>query len=115
MKRRTFTAQQNVKFFLAHGGLCNICGGKIDAVREKWEREHVIPLALGGEDDEANMRPAHVKCHRSKTDQDVSNIARAKRREARHMGAKPKSKWPSRPMGQRFTTKVKQLDEAYDD
>lgn len=88
MKRRHFTAQQNIKFFLAHNGLCHICGGKIDAVREKWEREHVIPLALGGADDEANMRPAHAVCHRNKTNADLASVAKAKRNEAKHFGAK---------------------------
>lgn len=113
MTRRRFTAKQNLEFFLAHKGECHICGGRINAVTEKWEREHLIPLALGGADDESNMRPAHVKCHREKTDSDVTAIAKAKRREARHFGAKqPKRKIQSRGFGQ-FKSNTKQLHEEF--
>lgn len=55
---------------------------------EGWDVEHMIPLAMGGEDDPQNWAPAHRKCHRGKTSEDVSNIAKAKRREARHLGAR---------------------------
>lgn len=48
--------------------------------------EHRIPLAMGGEDAEANWELAHIKCHRTKTSDDVGQIAKAKRREARHLG-----------------------------
>lgn len=115
MTRRRFTAKQNLEFFLAHKGECHICGGKIDAVRSSWQREHVVPLALGGADDESNMRPAHVKCHREKTDSDVTAIAKAKRREAKFYGAKqPKRKIQSRGFGQ-FKPNVRQLVEGYDE
>lgn len=115
MTRRRFTTKQNIEFFLAHNGECHICGGKIDAVREKWEREHVIPIALGGADDDSNMRPAHVKCHREKTDGDVAAIAKARRREAKHMGAQlPKRKIQSRGFGQ-FKSNVKYIDRELND
>ena len=56
---------------------------------QAWEVEHVIPFAMGGADDMTNWRPVHARvCHAGKTKQDVSDIARAKRREARHVGAK---------------------------
>lgn len=115
MKRKRYSATQSVLFFIAHGGKCHICGGKIDAVREKWQREHIIPLALGGADDESNMAPAHVKCHREKTDSDVAAIAKAKRREARHFGAeRPKQKIKSRGFGQ-YKSNTKQLVEGWND
>lgn len=86
MTRRRLSNTARVALFQAHDGRCHICGGKI-AAGEAWEVEHVIPLAQGGDDDEANMRPAHAKCHKAKTAKDAADTARAKRREARHIGA----------------------------
>lgn len=94
MKRRTWTAKRKLAVFEAHGGCCHICGGKIH-VGEPWDLEHQIPLALGGDDDESNVAPAHVKCHRAKTSQDVAQIAKANRVRAKHFGASAK---PARPM-----------------
>ena len=52
-----------------------------------------IPIAMGGEDTPANMFPAHERCHRDYTRTvDAVEIARAKRREARHLGAKRTSR-----------------------
>jgi len=75
-----------VALFTKHGGVCHICGGKIN-VGEGWDVEHVIPFAMGGEDSESNWAPAHRNCHRTKTTNDVGKIAKAKRSEARHIGA----------------------------
>ena len=86
MTRRALSTKARVALFQRHGGVCHICGGKI-AAREAWELEHVIPLALGGDDAPANLRPAHVKCHRGKTAKDAGDTAKAKRREADHIGA----------------------------
>lgn len=91
--RRSLTSKERLRLFALHHGLCHLCGGRI-GVGEAWEVEHVIPLAMGGEDDDANRKPAHVKCHRAKTTDDAGNIAKAKRREAKHMGARPRPKRP---------------------
>jgi len=85
VKRASISTKKRVALFQSRGGLCHICGGKIN-VGEAWELEHRIPLAMGGEDAEANWELAHIKCHRTKTSDDVGQIAKAKRREARHLG-----------------------------
>lgn len=85
--RRRRTAKQRLAIFTEHRGVCHICGGVIDGTREAWEMEHVIPLAMGGEDEDYNLRPAHVKCHRGKSATDAGNLAKARRVEARHKGA----------------------------
>lgn len=92
MVRKSISTKKRVLVFQTHNGICHICGGKI-GVGEAWELEHVIPLAMGGEDEESNWRPAHIKCHKAKTKTDVASVAKAKRREAHHLGAK-KSKSP---------------------
>ena len=88
--RKTISTKRRVELFKAHDGVCHICGLKIQA-GEGWDVEHIIPLAMGGDDDEPNWAPAHRKCHSAKSRADFSNIARAKRREARHLGAKKSS------------------------
>jgi 5-methylcytosine-specific restriction endonuclease McrA len=84
-KRKRLSTTQRIILFQKHGGICHICGGKI-GIGESWELEHIIPFAMGGEDNESNWAPAHIKCHRDKTTIDVGQIAKAKRREARHLG-----------------------------
>lgn len=100
IRRRSLSPTARERIFTAHRGVCHICGDVIDGVRQPWDVDHVIPLALGGEDEEANMAPAHAACHRgasSKTSEDVKRIAKAKRVQRKHIGAhKPKAKIPYR-------------------
>lgn len=96
MSRRALSTKARVALFQRHGGVCHICGGRIQA-GEAWEVEHVVALALGGEDGGDNLAPAHVKCHRVKTAQDAKANAKAKRREAIHIGAKA----PAQPFASR--------------
>jgi HNH endonuclease. len=87
MTRRRLSRTTRLSIFMAADGICHMCGGRIQA-GQAWDVSHVIPLALGGADDETNWRPAHRKCHRDHTAQtDIPAIARAKRREAKHLGA----------------------------
>jgi 5-methylcytosine-specific restriction enzyme A len=95
MKRRRLTTEERKLLLSGNAFTCHICQGRID-IGQAWEAEHVIPLAQGGEDGGTNLRPAHVKCHARKTAQDAADTARAKRREARHLGIrKPRTiqKW----------------------
>lgn len=88
-KRRALTGKDRLRIFAAHNGICHLCLGKIDAKREAWEVSHDIPLEMGGADDDVNRKPAHARCHRLHTrTTDIPNIAKAKRRELRNMGAK---------------------------
>lgn len=86
-KRRRLTGKARLALLTAHNSRCHICGGAIEP-GQRWEVEHVIPLAMGGDDEPGNMRPAHSKCHRAKTIKDVADIAKAKRVEIAHRGAK---------------------------
>jgi len=104
VKRKSLSAKIRLQIFQNHKGLCHICGGKV-SVGEAWDVEHVIPLAMGGDDNETNWAVAHVKCHREKTVSDVVGIAKAKRREARHRGSH-QSRTPL-PFGKRSKFKRK--------
>lgn len=93
--RRSLSTRDRARIFADHGGVCCLCGGKIDGTKERWIAEHIRPLGLLGEDGGDNLKPAHEACARSKTygkEGDLATIAKAKRREAIHTGAKLKGK-----------------------
>lgn len=91
MTRRRLSSKQRLEIFESHKGICHLCNTKI-TVADKWDLDHVIPLALGGEDTAANLSPAHDVCHRDKTAiTDVPAIAKGERIRAKHTGA-----WRSR-------------------
>lgn len=98
-KRKPLTTRQRVEQFQFHKGMCCICGGKI-MVGQAFIDEHELALALGGSNDMSNRGIAHVDCAKVKTKTDMGLIAKAKRREAKHIGAtRPKKKIPSRGFG----------------
>ena len=92
--RKHRSTKVRTRIFEAHGRKCHVCGAEIQP-GEGWDLDHVIPLALYGEDEEHNLAPAHRKgCHSEKTaKQDVPAISQALRREARYLGTRaPKRK-----------------------
>lgn len=92
MKRRSISTRERVDIFTRNGGLCHLCGLRIDAGQE-WDVSHDRPLELGGEDGGDNLKPAHRRCHRVHTaKEDVPRIAKAKRQQARHLGIKRTSR-----------------------
>ena len=101
--RRSLSARERLRLFALHGGVCHLCNGKIDATREGWDVSHVIPLAIGGADDDENRQLAHRKCHRAHTAKiDQPRIAKTARQGQKHMGARtkrPGRQWP--PKGSR--------------
>jgi 5-methylcytosine-specific restriction protein A len=99
-ERRTLSASKRLAIFLKAEGCCHICKQKIHP-GQLWEVEHPIPIAMGGADDETNMAPAHVKCHASKTADDLGKVAKCKRLQIRHAGIK-KLRSFRRPAGARF-------------
>jgi 5-methylcytosine-specific restriction endonuclease McrA len=92
MIRRRISTTERVEIYHAADGRCYLCGGALWGT--KYDIEHVIPLALGGDEARGspNLQPAHVSCHRTKSSTDAWNLAKAKRCEAKHIGAKPPSR-----------------------
>lgn len=89
-------ASVQARVFDTHGGICHISGRKISA-GEEWHLEHVIPLFLGGENRESNMRPALVDKHKTKTAAEMKVKAKTDAVKKKHLGiTKPKGKIPSR-------------------
>jgi hypothetical protein len=77
-KRVSFSPKVRAQVLLANGGRCYLTGQKI-AAGEAWEVEHVIPLAQGGTNDLANLRPALKAAHKIKSANDAANTAKARR------------------------------------
>jgi len=90
MNRRRISGRERLSIFTSNNGACHICGAMIDGGREAWEVEHVIPLEMGGDEDKGsdNLKPAHIKCHISKTATDAKHIAKGKRQTQRTLGIK---------------------------
>ena len=93
MTRRRISISERAAIFHGSAGRCHLCGDKI-GLAERWDVEHVIPLEMGGDEAKGspNLQPAHVACHKTKTSVDSWQIAKAKRREAKHLGARPPSR-----------------------
>lgn len=90
MTRRSLTQLQRAAIFERFGGICHLCGVKV-RLGEPWDAEHVIPLAMGGEDGGDNLKPAHRSCHAAKTATDKRDLAKVARIRAKHIGAKKRS------------------------
>ena len=92
MTRRAISARERMAIFMASGGVCHICGDKIDGGKERWDVEHVIPLQMGGDDEGDNLQSAHTSCHKAKTAKDMGQIAKAKRMQQRSAGVRRQAK-----------------------
>ena len=66
---------------------CHLCGCEIQTA-QKWDLDHVVALINGGENREANLRPAHRKCHKDKTARDVAEKAKVAAIRQKHLGIK---------------------------
>ena len=94
MTRRRIAARERLEIFARAGGVCHLCGGKIQPGQD-WDVSHDTPLELGGEDGGDNLLPAHRACHRRHTaTEDIPRIRKAQRQQMRHVGAKPPSRTP---------------------
>lgn len=91
MTRREFPARVKVAAFERAGGACEGCGARLTV--GKYHYDHDTPDGLGGAPTLENCRVLCTVCHADKTrGTDVPQIARAKRREARHLGARSSSR-----------------------
>lgn len=86
MTRRSISKATRARVFLDADGVCHLCGLRIDAPKQRWEVEHVKPLSMGGTDDRANLRPAHIDCHAVKTAGEAAPRAKADRAGAKRLG-----------------------------
>jgi 5-methylcytosine-specific restriction protein A len=76
-------------------GRCQICTRKLMG-GDKWECDHIVPLADGGENREGNLQVACASCHRRKTSAENSERARVRSKAKAHAGIKTR-KGPPMP------------------
>lgn len=89
--RRPRSTTVRLTIWRKHGMLCQMCRQPTD--ERGFDLDHHIPLEIGGDDTDDNLRPLCRPCHRLKTRADAGDIAKAKRRYAANVGAlaKPSS------------------------
>ena len=111
MKRRTVTPKIRLAMLFKADNRCQSCQAKIHP-GQKWEIDHIIPLALGGPDSLENMQILCKICHRFKTNQrDITQIAKVKRLEIKHLGADAVTKRPM--LGSRQSKWKKKIGGCY--
>jgi 5-methylcytosine-specific restriction enzyme A len=92
MFRRHWPISARLRIHERFHGICQMCRQPIDV--KGFDLDHHVPLAIGGEDVEENMRPLCRPCHRLKSKGDATAICRTKRLAAKHAGAKAPSRTP---------------------
>lgn len=82
-RRGSMTGARIARIFAAAGGRCHICKRKLGPA-DDYEIDHVISLANGGTDDDANLAPACEWCHERKSADDTTAAAKGKRMATKH-------------------------------
>jgi 5-methylcytosine-specific restriction enzyme A len=92
--RQEFKAKTKAVAFQRAKGCCEECGAKLGPGNVEYD--HDTPCALGGDNSLENCVVRCKTCHKLKTGtQDIPHIAKAKRRERKHIGIRSR---PSRPL-----------------
>ena len=104
--RKSMTPARRKRVLERHDHVC----ARLDCEeREGLEIDHIIPLALGGKDEDENLEPLCRHHHRIKTIRDVKMIARAKALEKQNYGPKQepkiKSGKPNWPKGRKIPSR----------
>lgn len=93
MSRRRFSETDYRERLSDFKDRCSECGIHVGgAAGLEWD--HIIPLAMHGDDDLSNMQPLCRGCHKAKTKVDKRHIAKGKKQERRELGIKNQSRNP---------------------
>lgn len=88
--RREFSTKVRMAAWDRCGGRCEECTAKL--FPGKFQYDHIVPDALGGEPTLENCKVLCSNCHGAKTARrDVPMVAKSNRVKARHIGAKTRS------------------------
>lgn len=87
-----------LRVFEAHGGKCHRSGIKIRP-GDRWDVDHVIALANGGQHRETNLAPILADKHKEKTAEDVAIKSKIARIRAKNAGVYPKSPFKIKSRG----------------
>ena len=89
-ERQEFSKKVRLAAWDRAGGRCEACTRKLFVGDIFYD--HIAPDGLTGAPTVANCQCLCRSCHAVKTRIDVANIARAKRREAKHLGIRSTSR-----------------------
>ncbi len=81
--RARLSPTERARLFAAADGRCASCTRPIQA-GERWEADHVLPLAAGGGNETENWQVLCANCHGTKTRTDLSTAAKIKRVATNH-------------------------------
>lgn len=102
MKRRKFSPAAKKAIRIRQDDKCPYCNRALSVGRVEYD--HILPLALGGADDEINLQAVHSSCHSIfKTAIDRARIVKADRQgqrtgpQARLAARKAEGKRPTFP------------------
>ena len=73
--RRSLSPATRQRILDAHGNKCALC----KAENVPFEIDHWVPVIFGGKDDDGNLRPLCVPCHKEVTRVTVGQNAKVKR------------------------------------
>lgn len=85
-------------------GRCEVCTRVLNP-GDAWQADHIVALVNGGANRESNLRCICDWCHKAKTRADVAEKARTRRIQARHLGIKKPSRFPTAKTG-KFKQKI---------
>jgi len=75
INRRSFTEKERQRIFKASNGVCHLCKKPVALDQYNnhdhdrgWHVDHSRPIANGGTHHPNNLRAAHIKCNRDKSD-----------------------------------------------
>lgn len=92
--RKAMSLGRRGRIIARQGHVCARCGDKVSV----FEIDHVLPIELGGAEDDDNLQALCGRCHRAKTGADIQRIAKA-RRQAKLNHPRVPSKRPLRSRG----------------
>lgn len=105
--RKAMTDARRLRIWKAAKGLCKWCGEAVDQFGPRVRYDHFIALALGGAEDDGNVRPLHTRpCDSAKTALDKKLIAKAVRLRNRAAGKKRPSRLRSKPFSRELRKKM---------
>lgn len=76
--RKSISKAQKARVFLAWHGRCARCCHKLEA-GDRVDYDHIVPVWLGGKNEDDNLRPLHFRCHLDRTKIDARDRAHVKR------------------------------------
>lgn len=93
MPRKEFSAKTKAEAFQRAQGRCEDCTARLGPGNVEYD--HIVPAAFDGPSTLDNCKVLCRSCHKGKTGKtDAPRIAKAKRAERKHIGARATSKRP---------------------